>query len=72
MTEIISETEIRARNVVTIPSIIRDILNIASGDRIRWERNDSGDVCICKVISHKVNNKFNGGKKVEDKEGSVA
>lgn len=57
MSEILAETDIRDRNVVTLPTIVRDILNTSYGDRIRFERNDHGDICICKVVSHKVNNR---------------
>ena len=70
MSEILAETDIRDRNVVTLPVVVRDILNTSYGDRIRFERNDHGDICICKVVSHKVNNRCGGVD--ADKEVDVA
>lgn len=57
MTDILDETNIRDRNVITIPSVVRDILNLNIGDRVRFERNGKGNICFCKVISHKVNSR---------------
>ena len=63
MTEILGESVLRDRNVTTLPPIIRDMWNISIGERIRWELNSSGDICVCRVISKKVNG--NGGGKNE-------
>ena len=60
MAEILAEADVRDRNVITIPSIVRDILNISIGSRVRFESNDSGDICFCRVVSHKVNNRCSG------------
>jgi len=60
MTEVLAERKIRDRFVLTLPGVVRDILNLSVSDNIRFERNDNGDVCICKVRFHKVNNKSIG------------
>lgn len=60
MDEILAETRIRPKNEITIPMIIRDMLNLVPGDMIRFERNNVGDVCLCKVITRKINNRCGG------------
>ena len=59
MVEILAETRIRPKNEITVPSVVRDMLNLNPGDLLRFEIID-GNVCICKAISRKVNNKKNG------------
>lgn len=66
MTEFLVEREIRDRFVITIPSIVRDILNLNIRDRVRFERNSEGDICIFKVKSHRVNDH----KRVVDEEAA--
>jgi len=51
----LAETRIRPRNEITIPGIVRDVLNLCPGDLVRFEM-DEGVVSICKVVTHKVNN----------------
>jgi len=59
MGEILAEIRVRSKNEITIPSIVRDVLNLSSGDIIRFE-NILGNICICKVITRKINNKYGG------------
>jgi len=61
MSEILGESKIRDRFVITIPLIVRDILNFNINDFVRFEINENGDVCVCRSVTHKVNN----GKVVE-------
>ena len=56
MSEILAETKIRPKNEITVPPIIRDMLNLSPGDHIRFELFD-GNICVCKAITRKVSNK---------------
>lgn len=61
MSEILAETRIRPKNEITIPGIVRDMLNLVPGDLVRFESFE-GNICICKVVTRKVkNNKIVGG-----------
>ena len=60
MSEILAETRIRPKNEITIPGIVRDMLNLSSGDMIRFESFE-GNICVCKVVTHKINNRNVGG-----------
>ena len=57
MVEIMDESRIRDKNEVTIPIPVRSFLKVGPGDRIRWELGDDGCIIVCKVVSHKVNNR---------------
>ena len=60
MVEILAETRIRPKNEITVPSVIRDMLNLNPGDMLRFEFVD-GNICVCKAVTHKVNH-FCGGR----------
>ena len=60
MSETLGECEIRDRFVVTIPKDIRKFLNLRISDRLRWE-NINNNICVCRVVSHKINNRCGGG-----------
>ena len=61
MAEILAETRIRPKNEITIPPLIRDILNLSPGDMIRFESCE-GFICVCKAVTRKINHKINGGE----------
>lgn len=67
MTDIIDEVKIRERNEITIPFLVRDILNLKPGDYLRFERKNS-NMYVCKAVTHKINNNCGGGIEDEDKE----
>ncbi len=60
MVEVLSETRMRPKNEITVPSVVRDMLNLVPGDYIRFELVD-GNVCVCKAVTHKINNRSCGG-----------
>jgi len=55
MTEVLDEVKLRPKNQMTLPGIVIDILNMDVGDFIRFTKTESGDVCVCKAVTHKVN-----------------
>jgi len=59
MTEILDEVRIRGRYEITVPSILRDMLNLSPGDLLRFELVD-GNICVCKAVTHKVNHNCGG------------
>ena len=70
MSEILAETRIRPRNEITVPGIVRDILNLRPGDLIRFERVD-GSICVCKAVTRKINcrNEVDGNGSCETSSG---
>lgn len=44
-----AETTVSDRGAVTVPSEIRERLDIQPGDKIRWEIDDDGDIQITVV-----------------------
>ena len=62
MTEILGEMRLKIKNQVTVPKAVVEILNLKIGDFIRFEQKDNGEICLCKSVTHKVNNNC-GGKK---------
>ncbi len=60
MSETLAETRIRPRNEITVPTVIRDMLNLSPGDLLRFE-SDDGSICVCKAVTRKINNR-GGGK----------
>jgi len=61
MVEILAEIRIRLKNEITIPGVIRDMLNLSPSDLLRFELIE-GNICMYKVITRKVNNKNVGGE----------
>jgi len=57
--EILAETRIRPKNEITVPPIIRDMLNLNPGDYLRFELID-GNICLCKSVTRKINNNCGG------------
>ena len=62
--ELLAETRVRPKNEITVPGIIRDILNISPGDMLRFEMVE-GNICLCKVVTKKINHSC-GGRDNED------
>lgn len=46
MTPEIEETTVSSRGGVTVPSSVRDRLDIEEGDKLRWHLDDTGELQI--------------------------
>ena len=55
MSEILEEARVQDRNVITIPTPVREHLKISPGDYLRFELVN-GNICVHKVIFRRVNN----------------
>jgi bifunctional DNA-binding transcriptional regulator/antitoxin component of YhaV-PrlF toxin-antitoxin module len=60
--ETLEETWIRPKNEITVPRQVRNLLNLAPKDGIRWILCDNGEIVIKKIVSKIVNNKNMCGK----------
>ena len=61
--ETLEETWIRPKNEITVPRQVRERLNLAPKDGIRWILCDSGEIVVKKIVSKIVNsNKICGIK----------
>lgn len=56
----LGERFVRDKNEITLPLKVREYLNLCPGDMVRFE-NNSGIVCIHKVVTRKINNNNGGG-----------
>ena len=68
MSEILDEVKIRGRFEITVPSIVRDMLNLSPGDIMRFEQVN-GNICVCKAVTRKVNHNCGGdgnGRHISD------
>ena len=59
MNEILAEMRIRPRNEITVPPVIRDMLNLSPGDMIRFEFYD-GNICVYKAVTRRINHRHGG------------
>lgn len=42
----VDETKVSDRGMVTIPADVRQRLDIAAGDKLRWRVDEDGDLCV--------------------------
>ena len=56
---ILGERHVRDKHEVTLPIPVRQFLNLKPGDIVRFISHD-GNICMKKVVTRIVNNKFGG------------